>query len=546
MQLARRHRAIFLYWFLLSISGGWVKSRAWAQTPEHSEKKADLAYQKGMDLLRRQQYGEALRQFKLVEKESPKLPQGYTGEGIALALSGKPHDAIAVLSKALAIDPSYWLARRELGILQWGQGQKTEAVKNLNAIVKLFPNDAEVNAILGENASAEKDFESAAKYFSLAPSQVASSPHLSLLAAQALIKNGRRQDAALQLVRLSQLPNLNPQQAFEIGWLLGEAGEYAKAIAMLKSPPPDAPDPFAWGYALALAYYESGDYAHCIQTLKQLKDRGVVRADLYALQGTAEEKAGHTMAAYNAFREGIYQIPQDDQCYLNLATLSVQHLNYDVAAQVLTAGIKRLPDDYKLCLTRGVVFTLSKKMAAAQADYEKAVALAPRESSVYLALGMCYEDQGKLEDAVRTLKEGIATQSRDALLYYFLADVLFRQGIAPRSAVYGNALEAVQEGLRIDPAFAYGYVQRAKLEMISKQLDAAIGDLERARALAPQSQTVLYQLALAYQRVGRRAEAANIFDKVAQSSRERDAKFRKGKLIEIMIATTSNGGRGGR
>ncbi len=546
MQLSRQDCAIFLYCILLSISGGWLESRGWAQTPALSKKETDRAYQKGMDLLRRQQYGEALRQFKLVEKESPELPQGYTGEGIALALSGKPQDAMAVLSRALAIDPSYWLARRELGILQWGRGQKTEAVKNLTAIVQLFPNDAEVNAILGENASAEKDYESAVKYFSRAPGQVASSPRRSLLAAQALIKTGRSHDAVPQLDQLSQLPNLNPQQAFEIGWLLGEAGEYAKAITILKSPPADAPDPFAWGYALALAYYESGDYAHCIQTLKQLKDRGMARADLYALQGTVEEKAGDTMAAYNAFREGIYQFPQDDQCYLNLATLSVQHLNYEVAAQVLTAGIKRLPDDYKLRLTRGVVFTLSKKMVEAQADYEKAVALAPRVSSVYLALGMCYEDQGKLQDAVRTLKEGIATPSRDALLYYFLADVLFRQGIAPGSPNYGNALEAVQEGLEIDPSFAYGYVQRAKLEMISNQLDVAIGDLERARRLAPKSQTVLYQLALAYQRVGRRTEAANIFERVAQSSRERDARFRKGKLVEIMIATSSNGGQSGR
>jgi tetratricopeptide (TPR) repeat protein len=539
------HLRTFFFFATISIYGVLAPSPLWAQARTPLQQEADRAYQKGMALLREKRYSEALDQFKLLERDTPKLPQGYTGEGITLALSGKPREAMEVLEKALKLDPSYWVAQRELGIVEWHQGLKQQAAENLLAIAKLFPNDAAIDVILGEYESEKKDYESAAQFFAKAPAQVASDPHLSLLAAHAWLKTGRRQEAVHQLESLAEFPNLDPQQKFELGWLLGEAKEYPKAIEILKSPPPNVPHPFDWGYALALAYDESGDYSHAIQTLTALKERGLVRADLFGLLGTAQEEAGNTLAAYDSFRQGIYQFPHDDQCYLNMATLSVQHLNYEVAAQVLTAGIEQLPGDYKLRLTRGVVYTLSHKLADAQADYEEALALAPGVSSAYIALGMCLEDQGKLQDAVRTLQAGIAKQLKDALLYYFLADVLFRQGIAPQSSTYREALEAVQQGLAIDPTFAYGYVQRAKLEMISNQLGAAIDDLEHAQELSPKSQTVLYQLAIAYRRAGRKAEAAKLFDELARSSRERDAKFRKGKLIEIMVAISSQGSQPG-
>ena len=536
-----RHLRAFFVCAIISTSGVITQSPLWAQARRPRQQEADQAYQKGMALLQEKQYLGALDQFKLAEKDAPTLPQGYTGEGITLALSGKPQGAMVVLRKALAMDPSYWVARRELGIVEWHEGLKREASENLLAIVRLFPNDATVDAILGEYESEKKDYGSAAQFFAKAPAQIATDPHLLLLAAQAWLKTGHRQDAVKELDSVAEFPHLDPQQRFELGWLLGEAKEYPKAIEVLKSPPPNTPHHFAWGYALALAYFESGDYHHAIRTLTTLKARGMARADLYSLLGTAHERAGNTLAAYDSFRQGIYQFPHDDQCYLNMATLSVQHLNYEVAAQVLTSGIQQMPDDYKMHLTRGVVYSLSHKLANAQADYDKALALAPGASSAYIALGMCYEDQGKLQDAIRTLGAGIAKQLKDALLYYFLADVLFRQGIAPRSPAYAEALEAVQNGLAIDPTFAYGYVQRAKLEMISNNLGAATGDLEHAQKLSPKSQTVLYQLAIAYRHAGRKAEAGKLFDELAQSSREREAKFRKGRLIQIMVAISSRG-----
>src|SRR5579862_4695087 len=112
-----------------------------AQVPAPADQKASEIYDAGMRLLREKHYAEALEQFQQEEKLAPTLPQGAVGEGIALALLGRLPESSAALNRALQIDPTDWMARRELGIVEWQLNQKDQAAKDLEQIVKLFPTD---------------------------------------------------------------------------------------------------------------------------------------------------------------------------------------------------------------------------------------------------------------------------------------------------------------------------------------------------------------------------------------------------------------------
>jgi tetratricopeptide (TPR) repeat protein len=233
-------------------------------TGPNEQEEASL-YQEGMRLLRQKDYPHALEQFKQLEQSASNLPQGYTGEGIALALSGKIEEAIPVLQKAIAIDPSFWVARRELGILDWQLQRKEDAARELTEVVKLAPDDTSVNAILGEYNFVVKNYGAAAQFFSRASAQVDMSFPLSLMNSEALIKSGHPEEATEELDRLTTLPTLDPQQQFRIAWLLGEAGAYDKAIRVFSALPEDFSDSFGRDYGIALAYYQDGKYADCIQ-----------------------------------------------------------------------------------------------------------------------------------------------------------------------------------------------------------------------------------------------------------------------------------------
>jgi tetratricopeptide (TPR) repeat protein len=522
---------------LLPSAGAIAFALSSSHAANATSQKEENLYHEGMRLLLNKSYPEALEQFKRLERNAPQLPEGYTGEGIALALTGKPEEATIALHKAVTIDPHCWIARRELGIIDWKLNRKDEAVAELLAVIKVVPDDDSVSVILGEYSFEQKRYSEAVEFFAKARTQVTANTRLSLMASEALIRSGQSEDAVRRLNRLSAIPKLTSQERFQIAWLLGEAQEYSQAIQMFQALPADFPDSIGRDYGIALAYYESGQYAKCIGLLAALKDQGAGRAEIFSLLGAAEEANGQTREAYDAFRSGMERFPREDDNYLNSAIVAVQYQNYANAAQILTSGIQQMPGDYKLFLNRGVVYTLWGNLNKAEADYEKAVSLAPDDPSTYVALGICYMDKNQNDAAASILRQAIHRGLVDVRLNYYLADILIKQGLTGKSSLYyQEAIDAVNASIRVQPEFAYSYFQRARLELMAGHLQNAIVDFEHARNLKPDSTAIAYQLAIAYRDAGRKAEASRLFSQVSKAINEQDegSRHRQSTLMNVM------------
>ncbi len=493
-----------------------------------------------MQLLGEKRYSEALQEFQSVERVAPRLPQGPSGQGIALALMGRLEDSIQSLRRALEIDPSFWVARRELGIVEWHLGRKEEAAKELRQIVELYPNDEAANSILGQYEFGHQNYTQAIAFFSKVPAQVEADPKLALMEAGALLKTGQEDSARDKLQRLSSHPGLSREDSFQLAWLLGEAKLYKPAIQMFNSLPADYPDRFTRNYGLALAYFEDEQYSKCAETLREFQTQGITRPELFSLLGVAEEKAGHTKEAYDAFRNGILANPHDPQNYLNIATLASQHLNYDLAIQVLSSGIERVPDSHDLILSRGIAHTLKAQFARAHADYERAIQLAPQDSGGYVALGVSQLEEGDLDNAIRAFEKVRDLGSKDPRPYYFLTEALIQRGAEPETPAFKQARQAIDTALTLDPNFAYAYLDRAKLALRAQETDVAIRDLERAQTLDPKSRSIAYLLAQTYQRTGKKETAEKLFASVKESSDREARQFREDSLTQALVVISGN------
>lgn len=529
------YRTALLLSTLFLVGGAAVggSSQRWSATAGGIS--ADAVYQQGMRLLRARQYQQGLKRFKEVEQLSPQRPEGYTGEGVALALMGKPWEAVRVLEKAHQIDPSDWMPQRELGIIYWKLGRKSEAAEELTPIAKLFPTDSPVNLILAQYYFEDKQYSLANQFFLKAPARVATDLRLSLMAAEAQLQIGQLKQAAAQLQALSLTPNLRPGTRFQIGSMLIAAEDYPAALRVLESVPGNLKNPPARDYEIARAYSGEARYSDCIKVLLQLKAEGKTSPDLFNLLGVAEAKGGHTLAAYNAFREGIYRFPHDDENYLNIATLATQHLNYALAIEILSSGIREIPADGKLFLERGVIEALRGDTHSAQSDSRKAHSLAPTASNVYVALALCLMDQDKYTEAAAILRQGIQKGLRDTRIYFFLADALISQGIRASSPAYEEALDAIQAALRVDPDLADAYLERGRLRLMRGQNREAIADFQRAHMLAPYSKPILYQLAMAYRREGRNGDAGVLFREASESGQSTGSEYRKAQLVQTIV-----------
>ena len=470
-------------------------------------KEADSAglYRKGMKLLREKHYPDALEQFRKLESADPSLPQGYEGEGTALALSGKLNEAVPALQKAITIDPSYWVARRSLGIIDWQLDRKEDAAKELVPLVKLFPDDTAVNAILGEYNFERGKYGSAVEFFSKARPQVVADFHLSLEASEALIKSGHSELASQELDGLSATPDLNARQRFQIAWLLLDAKAYSKAIPMFESLPPGFPDALGKGYGVALAYYGEGRYADCVKQLTAPEEHTTGSPQLFSLLGAAEEAQGQSAAAQRAFQTSASQFPQRAETYLDSAAAAMQYEDYDAAAKILALGIQQLPGDYRLFLVRGSFYGLQHNLEKAQADYEKAATLAPGNARTFVALGICLMEQNKNAAAAEILRQALHQGLADVWLYYYLVDVLFQQGFSVSSPTYQEAWSAVDASITLRDDFAYSYLQKGKLLWIGNHREEALASFEQARKLAPDSTMIAHELAQAYIAAGRTA-----------------------------------------
>jgi tetratricopeptide (TPR) repeat protein len=498
-------------------------------------------YQEGMTRLQSHRYDEAASIFQNLEREVPRSPLGFTGEGITLALLHREAEAISALQKAIGIDPQCWIARRELGMIEWQLGDKGEAAAQLTTVAQAVPDDAGISAVLAEYSFSKGQYAQAANRFGAAPAQVAASPRLALMNAEALIRSGRANRGIAQLRRISVSPNLSAQDHFRIAWLLGEAGDYAAAIAAFRELPKNLPDPLGRDYGLALAYYEDGQYDACVHLLDSLPNAEAQHAEIFSLRGAAAEAAGHPDAAWQAFRAGIAVFPQEADNYLNAATIAVQQPDYTNALQVLAAGLQRIPGDYRLWQTRGVVYTLTGNFLKAETDYRMALILASKEPSPWVALGICYMDQNKNQLAAQTFRQAIASGLSDVRLNYYLTDALFRDGITAGSAAWQQAMDLADSSIRLDPNFPFSFYQRSRLWIMKGDTARAIADLERAHQLDPESSSITYQLALAERNTGNRAEASALLSQVSHAVAKEDDDYRHTALMSVMAASPARG-----
>jgi tetratricopeptide (TPR) repeat protein len=504
------------------------------------QEQADRAYQRGMYLLNNGRYQEALDEFQQLAKLAPHLPQGPTGEGIAFALLGKPSEAIDELKKALILAPSFWVARRELGILYWHQNLHNLAAKELVPLAQMFPDDTTINLILGQYYFEQERYFQALECFSKAPAQVTRQPDLAMMQARAYLKTGEGGQAARILEQLTLRPGLPKELRFQLAWLLGEVKNYRAAINVFESLPPDYPDALRRNYGLALAYYDDGRYVNCIRILNHAHDQRKLSPAAYSLLGAAEEKNGQTKQAYDTFRQGILSFPKNPENYMNIATLAAQHFNYDLAVQLLTLGIERIPQSYGLYLSRGIAYTLKANFSDAQKDFARAIRVNPHDAQAYYSLGLCLLEKGELKESVQAFTEAVAREPKDALPYFFIAEASIQDGVTPRTPDFSKAQKALDTAISFYPDFAYAYRDRAQLELRAGKSDQALSDLERAHALAPHSNSISYLLAQTYQRSGDRAKATKLFAAVEANSEKETKTFRRHSLTQALVVISKS------
>ena len=430
--------------------------------------------------LQADQFDKALEYLKPELKQSPRNVQLWTLQGIALSGKGDKKDALITFRHALEITPDYLPALEGAAQIEYeNDGKDTAAL--LQHILVLHPGDLTSHAMLAVIAYRRGDCATADSQFEQSGSVLDSQP-------------GGLQQYGDCLVKLK---------------------ENEKAIAVFERALAQSTNDAHARYQLASVQIIAQHPKDAIATLQPLLQTGTADADVLELAAAAYEADENTPEAVRILRQAILSDPHNVDLYVDFATLSLDHQSFQVGVDMINAGLEAEPKAAPLYVARGILYVQLAQYDQAEADFERADALDPRQSFGAAAEGLTALEENDPDRTLATVRGKLARKPNDAFLLYSEAELLEQRGPEPGSMEFREAVKSAEKAISLRPSLGTARDLLAKLYLQSGQDEAAIEQSREALDLDPKDQTALYHLIQALRKSGRQEDVPGLLKRLA-------------------------------
>jgi tetratricopeptide (TPR) repeat protein len=287
-----------------------------------------------------------------------------------------------------------------------------------------------------------------------------------------LAKKARFRAAATEFYYTQQWDSDYPNVDLSLGAARFNAGQFSMAVVPLERVVTKERSNLEASRMLALACFQSGQYARAAQLLERDPS---LRTD-HNLQYTlalALVRSGNSERAQEVFSYMLGHNATSAEVHLLLGNANAEQQQYDEAL----------------------------------AEYKKALELDPKLKSAHLSSALILIRRAELAAARSELEKELELDPSDASARYHLAYVLDLQGDKRRAA------EHLRQVLRATPGSADAHYLLGKILFNGGDLKSAAEELESAVRLTPDVSRYRYQLAQVLQRLGRASEAETEYAK---------------------------------
>jgi len=450
--------------------------------------------------LQNQSYDQALQ---LLGPELQKFPGDarlWAMQGVAYAGANHEQEALASFRKALKLSPDYLPAIQGAAQIEFQAGN-TAAIPLLQHLLQLRPGDQTAHGMLAVLEYQRGDCSSAIPHFEKAGSLFDSRPTALRAYGICLVKL-KQLERAISIFQ--QVAALEPDNR--------EERQLLASVQLMAHKPQDA-----------------------LATLKPLLQADHPDAQTLDLVSAAYEDSGDSAQAVTTLRQAILLDPQNVNLYLDFAHLCYAHDSFQVGIDVLSDGIGLQPSIAPLYLARGVLYVQLAQYDHAEADFDKAHELDPRQALSSAGQSLVALQENDPERALKTVQAKLQRQPNDPLLLYLQADFLLQTGAAPGSPEFQLAMRSARKSVELQPSLADARDVLAKLYVQSGQYKDAVEQCRKALDSNPKDQTAVYHLIQALRKSGQTEEIPGLLKKLAQL-REQTAKEenqrKRYKLVE--------------
>ena len=457
--------------------------------------------------LRTREFDRALQLLQSGLQQSPNNPQLWMLQG--LAYFGKDDKKLALSSyqHALKISPDYLPALEGAAQLEYEAGDPS-AIPLLQHILKLQPNEATSHAMLAVLAYKQGDCNSAVEHFAQSGSLLNSQP-------------GAMQDYGICLLKLKQTD---------------------KAVAIFRDIVTSHPEDVRATRALAAVQLDAGMAQDALVTLQPLL---ASNPDVSTMQLAAAvyESKGDTPNAVRILRDALVKDPRDIGLYVDFANLAMNHQSFQAGVEMMNAGLKLQPEAASLYLARGVLYVQLASYEQAEADFQKAEQLDPRQSLSAAAQGMVAEEknQNDPDKALATVRAKLKKNPGDAFLWYLQAAILAQKAPEPGSAEFDEGVNSAKKAVGLQPSLTAAHNVLAKFYLQSGQNSLAAKECRLALQRDANDQTALYHLVLALRKTGDQAEIPELLKRLAKARQQATKDEAEHNRYKLVVSSGSDG-----
>jgi tetratricopeptide (TPR) repeat protein len=410
----------------------------------------------------------------------------------------------------------------EAAVSHYRNKQYARAQQILIGLLKQFPNNFELNELMGLTCQAQGQAREAEAHFARAVTQKPASANARMYWASSLMalrQYSRAEEEFKAAVRLQ------PSQ-YDTNHNLGEfylaAGKVPSAIPYLQKAQQADPSSVPNGHDLALAEIKTGQLHEAKLTLERLLAlrRSQPSPDLLSLLAALDEKSGQYIQAAKNYQLAARMDPSEGNIFAWGGDMLLHHA-YGPAEQIFQQGAKLYPHSLRLAIGLGIASYSLNHYQDAMTAFSNAISLSPNDARPYKMLMMVYDiSPAETPEVTETLARFATLEPYNPNALYYYAICLSKESRTKADPAVSQKAESLLETVTdADPNFADAHLQLGILYWRQGEVTRAITQYEKAIEKEPSLAEAHFRLASALVRVGERGQAQREFQTFSRLQR---------------------------
>jgi tetratricopeptide (TPR) repeat protein len=410
-------------------------------------------------------------------------------------------------------------------------GDFQRAIPALQKATFLDPNNARAFYNLGLIHLQLHHFEQAAQAFGRAHElKPGDSDPLARLA-YASFQCGQRREGLRAVEELLRLPGDRKQSTVTAVKLLNAAGLYKEALAHARDAEESRSASGPLFYEEANSLFHLANYTQAVQILRESGPPAEGSLDYCLMLGSAEALSGDLPGAVKTLQGAVSIAPDQPEPYYRLALVFLEGYRDQDAREVLSTGLRAIPNSPLLLFTLGVVDEISGREREAVENLEKSLKIKPEQPEAWTLLGDLHVRIGRLSQADEAYRKAIALGAPPETTVKY-ADLLFKLH------QYSEAERLLRTLLAKDKRMSIAYVSLGKLLDTKREYKEADAALRRAIELDPDNTQAHLFLSEALQHLGRPEEAER---ERARATKEKAELRESTRLLRRVLVPVASG-----